>query len=131
MKYSRRIAGGLLILQLAVAGCARSVDRQPLTGKITYDGRPLAYGQITFSPDHAKGASGPQGAGEIRDGAYKTSPDYGPVPGPNIVRITGWNSAPEQGMLGQPVISEYTSSIDVSKTSTTFDFDIPAVKRAR
>lgn len=120
----------LTCLLLHALGCSKGVDRHQITGKVIYDGKPLIYGQITFDPDHAKGASGPQGAGEIRDGSYKTNPDYGPVLGPHTVRIAGWTTTPDQGMLGQPVVN-YVSSIEVSKTSTTFDFDIPAVKRAR
>jgi hypothetical protein len=46
----------LLVLPLAPAGC--SGDRRPttiaVTGRISYEGRPLAAGAITFYPDDAQ-----------------------------------------------------------------------------
>ncbi len=106
-------------------GCGTKPGRQSLSGHVSYDGTPLPYGQIQFDPDTAKGHKGPQGAGEIRDGQYHTNPDYGPVPGPHIVRINGWNRSPDKGMLGPPLVSDYETRIDIPNASAVLDFDIP------
>lgn len=112
---------GILFL---CAGCGGN-NRQGMTGRVTYDGQPLTYGQIQFDPDTSKGHSGPQGAGEIRDGQYRTNPNYGPTPGPHVVRITGWNTSPDQGMLGPPVVSEYEMRVEIPGSGGTLDFEIP------
>lgn len=118
----------VIVLGAALAlclGCGGGANRQSLSGRVTYDGEPLAYGQIQFDPDTAKGHTGPQGAGEIRDGQYRTNPNYGPTPGPHVVRITGWNSAPDNGMLPPPVVSEYETRVEIPSSSAVLDFEIP------
>ena len=58
---------------LAVAGCGGKRDgiaREPVSGKVTLDGKALENGQITFSPE----AGGqPAVAAIIKDGAYSLS----------------------------------------------------------
>jgi hypothetical protein len=117
----------LLLLALPLGGCGKS-GRQNLSGRVTYDGKALPYGTIHFNPNTSKGHSGPQGAGEIRDGRYRTNPDYGPMPGPHVVRITGWTSAPDQGMLPPAVVSNYEVEVEVTVGGGELDFDIPAAK---
>jgi hypothetical protein len=125
---NRRAIQVLLLLALILAGCAKG-GRQHLTGKVTWDGKPLPYGTIHFDPDRDKGHKGPQGAGEIRDGRYRTNPDYGPQPGPHVVRITGWSSEPDQGMLGSPVVRDYETRVEVPANGGELNFDIPAEKQ--
>lgn len=119
-----------LSLVLAAAGCGKTgTDRHDISGGVTYDGRPLVYGQIYFDPDTSKNNRGPQGAGEIRDGRYQTNPGYGPVPGPHIVRITGWSSGPENGMLPPALVTDYEFRVDVPSATGVLNFEIPAVKK--
>lgn len=130
MTYLWHVRLTALCIALAVVGCGKSgPGRLNLTGKVNYDGQPLVYGLIYFNPDRSKGQSGPQGAGEIRAGQYKTNPDYGPVSGPHIVRITGWNSGPDQGMLGLPLFTDYEFPVEISPDKRTFDFDVPTVRK--
>ena len=120
----------LLLLALGIVGCGKSgPKRHAIKGKVTVDGQPLVYGLIYFNPDTSQGHKGPQGAGEIRDGHYSTNPDYGPVPGPHLVRITGWNTTPEKGTLGPPLVSSYESHVDIPSSEGEFNFDIPPVKK--
>jgi hypothetical protein len=115
-----------IALLLVAVGCGPSNGRNVISGRVTYDGRPLAYGTITFDPDTAKGGRGPQGTAEIRDGQYTTAPDLGPVAGPHVVRVTGWGTRPEEGMLGPPLVSEYALRTDVPQGRGSLDIDIPA-----
>ena len=77
-------AAGLLAAGLvALAGCGGGDDVADVTGTVTFDGKPLAKGAITFTATDGKGGSG---GGEIKDGRYTAT--RVPV-GPNTVRING------------------------------------------
>lgn len=115
---------------VALAGCGGS-GRHSLSGAVTYDGQPVLYGLITFAPDTTKGASGPQGSAEIRDGRYQTQGDKGPTLGPQVVRITCWKTAPEAGVLGAPLVNDYTVPVDVAADKQELDFHIPAVGKPK
>lgn len=112
-----------------LAGCGSSDGRNPVSGAVTYDGQPLKYGTIQFDPDTKKGNSGPQGSAEIRDGRYTTPAGFGPVSGPHIVRITGWNAVPEAGMLPAPLVSEYETAIDIPTGGGPLDIAIPPIPK--
>ncbi|MBA4188746.1 MAG: hypothetical protein C0467_12170 [Planctomycetaceae bacterium] len=120
-----------LVAALTLAGCGPSVDRQPISGTVTHDGKPIEYGVIFFAPDTSKGNTGPQGSAEIRKGSYQTGTDKGPVAGPHTVRITGWNSSPESGILGAPAFSDYTTNVDISGANNQLDFAVPANPTAK
>jgi len=48
---ARRLSVGLILLQLAMAGCAESgPEVAPVRGRITLDGQPLPYTSIVFQP---------------------------------------------------------------------------------
>ena len=57
-------ARGLCLLAL-VAGCGR--ETSAVSGKVNYDGRPLASGYITFSPQD----EGTSRGAKVVDGAYR------------------------------------------------------------
>ena len=119
--------GNALAAILLLAGCAGSDGRRPVSGAVTCDGKPVVYGTITFDPDTSKGADGPQGSAEIRDGRYKSAPEWGARPGVYIVNIVGWDTAPEAGMLGAP-ICRHAAHAEVGAAGGVFDFDAPAAK---
>ena len=118
-----------LMLVLLAEGCGTGTDRHNISGGVTYCGQPLMYGQIHFDPDASRENRGPQGVGEIRNGRYQTNPGYGPVPGPHIVRITGWESGPEKGMLPPALVSDYEFRVNVPSAVGVLNFDIPVVKK--
>jgi len=118
-------AWNLIVLgSLFLVGCGPSIERHPISGNVTYDGKPVEYGTIFFAPDTSKGAAGPQGMAEIRQGRYQTEAEKGPVSGPHVVKITGWNASPEAGMLGAPTFTDYTTNVDITN-ATQLDFDVP------
>src|SRR6266540_5886869 len=93
--------GGAMKLQVAavgvlvfgvVAGCGDSgPKRLRLTGTATFDGKPIPYGDVVFTPDGSQKNSGPQGIAQIRDGKYDTagSDGKGFAGGPTVVHVTG------------------------------------------
>ena len=117
---------------LFLIGCGGSgPSRYELKGKVTFGGLPVKAGTIYFDPDTSKGNSGPQASGPIRDGEYKTNPNFGVIGGPHIVRIIGYDGkrpdGPEGEMLphGRVLFSEYQTVKDIPKGAASVDFDVP------
>jgi len=70
---------GMAVL-LACAGCGKGgLDRHPIGGSVTLDGKALESGGILFSP--IKQTKGPVTGGSIKDGRYEIPRDSGPVAG--------------------------------------------------
>jgi hypothetical protein len=90
--YFRRAAGAALALSLAVlVGCGGGNKRAAVEGTVTYDGKPIDNGTITFVPDG--GGDRPKSSGSVRDGKYSIGAgEGGPMPGKYKVEIT-WNKS--------------------------------------
>lgn len=118
-RYRSRLFGviGLLIF-FALSGCSQgdSQTRFRVSGTITYDGQPVNFGEVLFTPNGAKGNSGAQGIATISNGRYDTSGSRAPgvAGGPMIVRVTASKDA--QGTL----LSEQEFELDLpSRTRPT------------
>jgi len=78
---------------LPVAGCQQKADLPPLvvtTGTVTYEGKPLSSGLVTFVPDVSKGTTGPTGIGYIqKDGTFRiqTAQQEGALIGHHKIRV--------------------------------------------
>jgi hypothetical protein len=70
-----------------VAGCAEAnpLGRQPVSGRITVEGSPLAAGAVMLDPGSER--EGTAVGATIRDGAFTIERDQGPTPGIYKVRI--------------------------------------------
>ncbi len=81
-----------VIMQTLLGGCQRTpVPMAPVTGKVAYRGYALPGGIIVFSPDSARGGSGPLALGKInQDGTYHlfTGDVQGATPGWYRVTVT-------------------------------------------
>jgi len=106
-----------------LAGCAgeKAPTRYRVSGEVKFDGQPVPYGEILFTPDSGKGNSGPQGIATIQDGHYDTSGSRAPgvAGGPTVVRVTALQDA--SGKL----ICEYVLSLDLPKAASTQNIKIP------
>lgn len=83
------IAGSAIAVMvvLAFAGCGRpsGVSFAPVTGRVVFNGQPLAAGSIHFFPDESKGNSGPMSTGVLQsDGSYALR-----GPGQNVGAMVG------------------------------------------
>lgn len=70
-------------------GCSGEVDdlpREPISGKVTLDGKPIEHGTIRFDPAARQGTSTIAGA-MIDGGSYSVPRPQGPVPGDYLVTI--------------------------------------------
>lgn len=107
----------------AVVGCSSDdgPKRFRLSGTAKFDGQPIAYGDVLFTPDGAKKNSGPQGIANIRDGKYDTTAEGGKgvAGGPTVVRVTGFSRP------GGKLLCEYEMPVDLPRSDGTHDIDIP------
>ena len=99
------------ILLGSLSGCSRG-DRPPTVsvgGKVTYQGKPVGQGTISFQPsDNRTGASNRPAGGDLQaDGSYELSsfrPGDGAVPGEYDVVITSYLSGPTLDEPNKPVV---------------------------
>lgn len=76
-------------LSLSLAGCGSAdtgPDRAIVTGKVTFEGKPVSQGQIWFLP--AAGREAPQAGATITDGSYRVENKGGVPIGSCQVKIT-------------------------------------------
>jgi len=116
MGKTLRAAVALAVTALLAAGCAE--DRPPVTssmtkakiaGTVTFQGKPVAAGQISFNPANVERKYVPIAVAEIKDGKYATET----LTGPNQVGV----QSPELPRL-------FGASVDVKDGENPFDVDV-------
>ncbi len=125
-----------LLLAVMMLGCSESgPERYKLSGSVTYGGKPVPAGNITFDPDSSQGNSGPGSVVEIKDGRYSSEPDQGILGGAYVVVVNGYDGVSiesgEGGMqpMGQPMFPAFETRSDFPKSDSTHDFEVPAPSR--
>ena len=131
--YSR---GVLILATLLTAGCGAETasDVYTVSGNISYDGKPLPKGNISFEPDASKNNQGPGATAEINDGKYEMMPGKGISGGAYVLVINGYDGVPvasgEGGMdpNGKMLFQSYRTTVDLPRENTTRDLEIPKQK---
>lgn len=127
---------------MIVGGCGGGdgSGRIDVSGKATFAGQPIVYGQIDFTPDNAKGHKGPAGYADIVNGTFDTSlaTGSGVVPGAHIVRITAYPQpfpdvevSDETADTAVPEALFIGYTIEQNIESSTLNIDVPAEARGR
>ncbi len=124
----------MFALVMTLAGCGtRGPERFQLTGKVTFDGRPVPSGLIRFEADATQGNSGPVGYATIKDGRYTTAEQgsKGALKGPLVAIMTGGPASNPQVEFPEMWFTDYTAKIMLEPHGrmTTFDFDVPRDKK--
>lgn len=127
-------AAVLLLVTATVSGCTPAEsgpERFQVSGAVTYAGKPVPKGYITFSPDSAQGNQGPGGGAAIENGRYTTLPDKGVTGGPYLVRISGYDGiavtiSGEELPDGQALFNQYETTVEFPRQNTEQDFEVPA-----
>ena len=132
--------GGWCIVGM-LAGCSRgpSLERFPVAGTVTHDGRPVPRGAVWFEPTASVGAIAATGFAVIENGSYRTPPDTSPGKGLYKVRIIGRDGTPPtekdrgemmpgQKFLGQPVFPEYSTTMELTGGNGQLDLVVPVGK---
>jgi len=116
-------------LSLALAGCGDGgPPRYHVKGTVKLGGRPVPAGQIRFDPDLAKGVDGPAGFAMIKNGEFDTRQQgQAQIGGPILVSIDAFDGKPGQELpMGRLLRPTYSTSVELPKSDTTKDFDVPA-----
>jgi hypothetical protein len=87
------IVAGMLIVLLAGCGEANPLGRRPVYGRITFQGKPVDYGAIQFTPVDLQ--HGVNSGGMIENGQYALKLAEGLPPGEYKVMV----SAPDRGKV--------------------------------
>jgi len=126
-----------LTLLCFATGCGSQENSYRVSGKVTYDGKPVPAGRVIFEPDAAKGNTGPQGFAVITNGEFDTARpgSKGSIGGPMLVKIDGFDGVPrgEEGPpLGTPLFpAGDVQELDLPKADSTHDFAIPQTQASR
>lgn len=119
---TRRVCVTLAFVIVAVAGCSDDgPKRYRVSGAVTFDGRPIPYGEVLFTPDGAKRNAGPQGIAPIKDGKFDTAAagGMGAGGGPTVVRVNGMTGP------GGKTLCEYECPVDLPRADGPLDVAVP------
>jgi hypothetical protein len=134
-------AAAIVWAACAAAGCGASdgLDRQAISGTVTWEGQPLESGAILLEP--ATSESGTPVGSTIRRGKFAVARNQGPVPGLYIVRIyasSGIQASPTKGQsegTPRPMVewlpAAYNAQTElrvtvVARSANHFRFDLRA-----
>lgn len=124
----------LILCGLTLSGCfggsSEHIERAPVTGTVTFDGKPLPAGSIQFIPD--VDASGKPLRGQavqalITEGTYELPAESGPTVGLNKVMINATRKTGKfQKIDGQKIEIEQQYLPAKFNSSTTLKYEIKA-----
>jgi len=122
----RLVAVLALLTAFVLIGCAGNSGpkRYRVSGKVTYDGQPILFGDVLITPDGGKKNTGPQGIAPIRDGKFDTSATGGKGygGGPAVIRVTGFDRE------GGKLLCEREFAVDLPVVDATSDIAVPKGK---
>jgi hypothetical protein len=114
---------------LAAVGCSSEPPLAQVSGKVTFQGKPVPAGWISFTPDVAAGTLGHVKTMQIKDGAYDSAKESEPglLPGRYFIRIAGFDGVriPLYGQ-GKQIFNPIEDTFTVPEGNSTKDWEIPA-----
>ena len=119
---------GLIFFAAISVGCNPGPKVAQISGAVTFKGKPVPAGYITFTPDVATGTLGQVVGFQIKDGKYDSKVNVPPglPPGSYKVRIGGFDGVkiPMWGQ-GKQIFNPIEDYCTVPESSSTKDFEIP------
>lgn len=127
MRTAARWPVAAMVLSVLI-GCSRQPPgRFEISGTISFDGKPVPVGQISFEPDATQGNRGPQALARIENGRYRTQPMKGAVAGPVHITVTGYDGLSKgETPFGAPLFKPFTLRQVLPAKSNTLDLVVPA-----
>lgn len=86
------VFGGLVVTLSAGCGSGDKYERVVVTGTVTFDGKPISYGQVHFDPSGETRA--PKIGAHIYDGKYEANSRGGVPVGTHRMRVLGYKPNP-------------------------------------
>jgi hypothetical protein len=128
----------LLFSVVAVAGCNDS-GRYPLKGSVTFDGEPVEWGYVQFSP--MAGTTGPTSGADVKNGTYAVATERGLFKESYRVDVKAWKRSSkkfsidtvtgekvEGGGVKQFLPKKYNDdselTVEIGGGQSEFDFDL-------
>src|SRR5262245_15090497 len=91
-----RLAAAFVAIFPAI-GCGRPAGSQSLyavSGNVTFGGKPVPAGFVSFEPNASQGNTGPGCGASIIDGYYKSENNKGITGGPYLITVSGSDGVP-------------------------------------
>ena len=128
-----------VLFSFALAGCGGDgLDRRPVSGRVTYLGKPVEFGAIVFEPNESVGQIAPMGSARIENGEFQTAADQSPIKGAYRVRIMGYDKSKIKGdrAAGEAVeipelFPEYRTEVEIPTPDGRLDVDVPERPRGK
>src|SRR5438093_12142161 len=124
IRMGRRLVCLLAVLGIA-AGCSQEAKLGQLSGVVTFKGKPVPAGYISFMPDATGGNLGQVKVAQIKDGVYNTASEtnLGIVPGATVIRIAGFDGKKQKGFSqGKQIFNPYELRATLAGGTATMDF---------
>jgi hypothetical protein len=122
----------LVILCLALAGCGMGdgLERYPVNGTVTFEGKPVQTGAVFFEPTASVGTVAPTVYLPLRGGRYDAGKE-GPVAGKYVVKVAGWDESKKQvdsdGVTHTAqLFQDYQFEVQIPPPNNTLDIEVPA-----
>lgn len=118
---------GTLSLLVVAGGCGDDgPPRYQLSGRVSYEGKPIPAGWIVFAPEEGPGATA-----NISNGRYETPEGWGTIGGSHTIEVVALDGvavadSTTEGRMnaaGSPMFS-CTLRKDIPKEATTWDIEI-------
>lgn len=124
----------LLALAVVAIGCGHS-SRYQVLGAVTFNGKPLPAGTMTFMPIAPGDPGRSAGFCRIEAGRFDSRNGRSPMAGRHRVVICGFDGVPyteqfgdsvETFKEGKPLFTNHIEEVDIPrKQGTTIDFTVP------
>jgi hypothetical protein len=123
---------------LLSASCGESRNRYPVSGTVTYNGKPVEMGTIRFEATGAVGNFAPASYAPIVQGRYSTPSESSPTDGQYRVLVSGIDvpkinkDVPPGTPWEMPQLFDpYTMTITIPPPNNTFDIVLPQKPAAK
>jgi hypothetical protein len=117
--------GGVALLTVALTGCSGS-GPYDVSGKVTFQGKPVPIGLVIIEPDAVRGNLGTQTQGLIQAGHYRTLPGLGAISGPVVVTVNANDGVPKpMWPNGRLLFQTYQFRTELPARSSTLDIEVP------
>jgi hypothetical protein len=134
MRPASSLCSCLFLLAMLLSGCGgEGFPRHQVSGKVTYEGKPVEYGTMIFEPDLSIGKIAPTCYARIENGAFKTDPAESPTTGAYKVRVMGFdkskmktNTSPEEIIDTPPLFPEHVLQVEIPPPEGKLDIEVPS-----